>query len=155
MLSTSGPVSKWRMEVVDRADGVTVVNDAYNANPDSMRAAIEATTALAGSRRVWAVLGTMRELGDATAVAHTRITAAAAAAGVSELLAMDCPDYLPGSAGMRARLVNGIDGAADVLAAELAPGDVVLIKGGRALGMERLAARLLDGSARARSGAPR
>lgn len=143
VLGAARPVSKWRMEIKERVDGVTVVNDAYNANPESMRAAIAATTAMAAGRRVWAVLGGMRELGDATAAAHTRIAAAAAADGVAELVALDSPAYLPGPPGLRTRLVDGIDGAHALLRAELAPGDVVLIKGGRVLGLERLAARLL------------
>ncbi|MFC4943485.1 UDP-N-acetylmuramoyl-tripeptide--D-alanyl-D-alanine ligase [Pseudonocardia sp. GCM10023141] len=145
VLGATGPVSKWRMEITERADGVTVVNDAYNANPESMRAAVAAVTALAGGRRVWAVLGPMRELGDATAAAHTTLAAVAAAAGVAEFVALDCPAYLPGAGAMRTRLVDGIDGAVALLDHELEPGDVVLIKAGRALGLERLAARLLDG----------
>ena len=62
-LSAAAPASRWRMEVTDRADGVTVVNDAYNANPDSMAAALRALAAVGGGRRTWAVLGPMRELG--------------------------------------------------------------------------------------------
>ena len=65
-LSAAAPASRWRMEVTDRADGVTVVNDAYNANPDSMAAALRALAALGGGRRTWAVLGPMRELGAET-----------------------------------------------------------------------------------------
>ena len=58
------PASRWRMEVTERDDGVTVVNDAYNANPDSMRAALTALERMGEGRRTWAVLGTMLELGD-------------------------------------------------------------------------------------------
>ena len=61
------PASRWRMEVAERADGVTVINDAYNANPESVRAALEALVGLAAGRRTWAVLGEMRELGDGAA----------------------------------------------------------------------------------------
>src|SRR6185369_11235013 len=64
-LSATAPASRWRMEVTDRADGVTVVNDAYNANPESMAAALRALAALGG--RSWAVLGPMRELGPGSA----------------------------------------------------------------------------------------
>ena len=72
-LSAAAPASRWRMEVTDRADGVTVVNDAYNANPDSMAAALRALAALGGGRRTWAVLGPMRELGPETAAAHAEV----------------------------------------------------------------------------------
>jgi UDP-N-acetylmuramoyl-tripeptide--D-alanyl-D-alanine ligase len=59
------------MEVTERADGVTVVNDAYNANPESVRAALAALVAIAGGRRrTWAVLGEMRELGDTSRAEH-------------------------------------------------------------------------------------
>ena len=65
-LSAAVPQSRWRMEVSERADGVTIVNDAYNANPDSMRAALQTLPALATGRRTWAVLGEMLELGPAS-----------------------------------------------------------------------------------------
>ena len=53
-------------------DGVTVINDAYNASPDSMRVALDALVGLASGRRTWAVLGEMRELGDASVEEHQR-----------------------------------------------------------------------------------
>jgi UDP-N-acetylmuramoyl-tripeptide--D-alanyl-D-alanine ligase len=136
-LATATPASRWRMEVTDRPDGVTVINDAYNANPDSMRAALEALTALGAGRRTWAVLGRMGELGDDAPAAHAGVAAAARRLGVDELVAVDTPDYPD------ARAVAGIDEAAELLGAELRPGDVVLIKASRAAGLERLAAALL------------
>ncbi len=63
-IAEAGIVSRWRMEVTERPDGVTVVNDAYNANPDSMRAALAALESMGEGRRTWAVLGSMLELGD-------------------------------------------------------------------------------------------
>ena len=71
-LESARPVSRWRMEVVERADGVTLVNDAYNANPDSMRAALTALQRMGEGRRTWAVLGTMLELGDESDALHAR-----------------------------------------------------------------------------------
>ena len=68
------------MEVDRRADGVTVVNDAYNANPESMRAALAALAGLPGERRI-AVLGAMAELGPGAAAEHERLGRDAAAAG--------------------------------------------------------------------------
>ncbi len=74
------------MEVVERADGVTLVNDAYNANPDSMRAALTALERMGEGRRTWAVLGTMLELGDESDALHAEVGAEVAARGVDELV---------------------------------------------------------------------
>ena len=75
-LTAARPASRWRMEVHERADGVTVINDAYNANPDSMVAALDTLHRIGlRGRRTIAVLGAMRELGDGT----TPSTAASAA----------------------------------------------------------------------------
>ncbi len=93
-LSAAAPASRWRMEVTERPDGVTVINDAYNANPESMRAALSALAALGGTgRRTWAVLGPMAELGGTAAAAHAEVAAVAAALGIDELVAVGCPDY--------------------------------------------------------------
>ena len=138
-LSAAGPASRWRMEVTERPDGVTVVNDAYNANPESMRAALQALVGIGGgTRRTWAVLGPMGELGAASAAAHAGVAAAAAELGVHELVTVDAPDYRAG------RAAAGVDGALALLQAELEPGDVVLVKASRAAGLDRLASALLD-----------
>src|SRR3954466_5624094 len=86
-LSAAGARSRWRMEVSRRPDGVTVVNDAYNANPESMRAALAALAALPGQRRI-AVLGAMAELGPGAGAEHERLGRDAAAAGVDLVLAV-------------------------------------------------------------------
>jgi UDP-N-acetylmuramoyl-tripeptide--D-alanyl-D-alanine ligase len=150
-LGAAVPASRWRMEVVDRADGVTVVNDAYNANPESMRAALQALVALGGERRrTWAVLGRIAELGEGTAAAHADVAAVAHGLGVDELVAVGTTDY-PG-----ARRTDSVGEALALLRAELAPGDVVLVKASRAAGLERVAAGLLDVRDDVRSaGAPR
>jgi len=72
-LGDARPLSRWRMEVHERADGVTIVNDAYNANPDSMRAALKALATMGRGRRTWAVLGEMRELGPESVTEHDAI----------------------------------------------------------------------------------
>ena len=72
-MESAVPVSRWRMEVTERADGVTLVNDAYNANPDSMRAALTALERMGEGRRTWAVLGTMLELGDESEALHAEV----------------------------------------------------------------------------------
>jgi UDP-N-acetylmuramoyl-tripeptide--D-alanyl-D-alanine ligase len=136
-LGSATPASRWRMEVTERPDGVTVINDAYNANPDSMRAALAALTAVGAGRRTWAVLGRMGELGPEAGSAHAGVAAEARRAGIAELITVDAPDYGAG------RAVADVDEAAALLAAELAPGDVVLVKASRAAGLERLAATLL------------
>lgn len=138
-LSGAEPASRWRMEVTDRADGVTVVNDAYNANPEAMAAAIEALSSLAGpDRRSWAVLGPMAEIGDGAAAEHARTAAAARAAGVARVVAVGAPEYGPD-----AEHVEDVGAALELLRAELAPGDVVLLKASRSAGLERIAAGLL------------
>ena len=76
-LTAATPASRWRMELHERADGLVVVNDAYNANPASMAAALDALVAIGGRRgaRTVAVLGEMLELGAATAATTTRTSA--------------------------------------------------------------------------------
>lgn len=137
-LSAAEPASRWRMEVTDRADGLTVVNDAYNSNPESMQAALSALAALgAGNRRTWAVLGRMAEQGDGTVAAHAEVAALARKLGIDRLVAVDTSDY-PG-----ARRTSDVDEAVDLLRAEAGPGDVVLVKASRAAGLERVAEGLL------------
>jgi UDP-N-acetylmuramoyl-tripeptide--D-alanyl-D-alanine ligase len=137
-LSAAEPASRWRMEVTDRADGLTVVNDAYNSNPESMRAALNALAALGkGTRRTWAVLGVMAEQGDGTAAAHAEIAALARNLGIDRLVAVGTADY-PG-----ARRIADVDEAVELLRAEAGPGDVVLVKASRVAGLERVAEGLL------------
>ncbi len=100
-LESAVPVSRWRMEVTERADGVTLVNDAYNANPDSMRAALTALERMGEGRRTWAVLGTMLELGDESEALHAEVGAEAVARGVDELLVVGS-QAAPLAAGARA-----------------------------------------------------
>jgi UDP-N-acetylmuramoyl-tripeptide--D-alanyl-D-alanine ligase len=156
-LSAARNLSKWRMEVTERADGVTVVNDAYNANPDSVRAALEALVAIGGARpgRTWAVLGEMLELGDTAATEHEGVGRLAVRLGVSRLVAVGAgarPIHLSagqeGSRGNESAYAGSIEEALELLRAELRPGDVVLVKASRATGLERLAAALLADGAR-------
>ena len=140
-LSGAAPASRWRMEVTDRADGVTVINDAYNANPESMRAALQALAALGGGgRRPWAVLGRMAELGDTSAAVHAEIAGVATELGVDHLVTVGTGEY------GRGRAVADVAAALHLLRAELEPGDVVLVKASRAAGLDRLADALLAGS---------
>jgi UDP-N-acetylmuramoyl-tripeptide--D-alanyl-D-alanine ligase len=153
-LSAAGPRSRWRMEVSRRDDGVTVVNDAYNANPESMRAALAALAGLSGTRRI-AVLGAMGELGPDGPAEHERLGRDAAAAGVDLIVAVG-PDAVgiadgAAAAGHRAgeESVHVPDRAAarELLSEVLRPGDVVLVKASRSYGLELLAADLLTAGA--------
>ncbi len=133
-------LSPLRMELLRIADGARLLNDCYNANPLSMRAALEALAALPARRRL-AVLGVMAELGDYEAAEHAAIADFAASLGI-EVVAVDAPAYAFGSAPVTA--VSGIDGARTVLASMggLGGDDAVLVKGSRVAGLERLAQRL-------------
>lgn len=146
------PASRWRMEVTDRPDGVTVVNDAYNANPESVAAALHTLAAMRGSeRRGWAVLGPLGELGAAETAAHREIGVLAARLGVQRLVVVGRqaePMHRGaveegGGTGESAVLVPDVAAALELLRAEVAAGDVVLIKASRAFGLERIADGLL------------
>jgi UDP-N-acetylmuramoyl-tripeptide--D-alanyl-D-alanine ligase len=145
------PASRWRMEVTERADGVVVVNDAYNANPDSVRAALEALAAMSTGRRSWAVLGEMLELGAASAAEHEEVGRLARRSGVDRLVvvgegarAVHAGALAEGAAeGEETVVVPDVPAALELLAAEVRSGDVVLVKASRGAGLERVAAGLL------------
>jgi UDP-N-acetylmuramoyl-tripeptide--D-alanyl-D-alanine ligase len=147
-LSQAEPRSRWRMEVTDRQDGVTVINDAYNANPDSMRAAFESLTTIGGTRRRFAVIASLRELGEDSAALNEDLGRLAAGSGLEALIVVgeDAGPVLAGAPG--ALHVPDVHAAAAELSARLAPGDVVLVKGPRAAGLERVAEAILGGDAR-------
>ncbi|MEV7970874.1 UDP-N-acetylmuramoyl-tripeptide--D-alanyl-D-alanine ligase [Sphaerisporangium sp. NPDC088356] len=149
-LSRAEPRSRWRMEVTDRPDGVTVINDAYNANPDSMRAAFQTLGVLGGERRRFAVIASLRELGDESDTLNEGVGRLAAEAGLTGLWVVGENPWpvLAGAKGAPAVHVPDPAEAAAELAARLRPGDVVLVKGPRAAGLERVAEALLGGDAR-------
>jgi UDP-N-acetylmuramoyl-tripeptide--D-alanyl-D-alanine ligase len=124
----------------------TVVNDAYNANPQSMRSAIDSVAAMSARRRI-GVFGPMRELGPICEDAHREIGAHAVASGFDRVLVVG-PDhgYVLG-AGDRTLNATGLSEAADTLRAVVEPGDVVLVKASRASGLERLAMDLAEDAA--------
>ena len=155
-LAGAGPASRHRMEVVTRGDGVTVVNDAYNANPDSMRAGLQALAVMArksgGGTRSWAVLGEMGELGQDSISEHDRIGRLAVRLDISRLIvvgtgrpmsAMHQGAVMEGSWGVESVLVPDADAALALLRSELEPGDVVLVKASNAAGLGALAETLL------------
>ena len=133
-------LSPWRMEIDHTPSGAAVLNDAYNANPVSMAAALRSLAALPAQRRT-AVLGVMAELGDAGPAEHAGIGALAAALGV-RVVAVAAPGYAAGGGDVRD--VADVEEAFAALGA-LAARDAVLVKGSRIAGLERLASRLLAG----------
>lgn len=149
-LCTARQLTPGRMEVTERADGVTVVNDAFNANPDSMAAALRALVAMAGGRRrTVAVLGEMRELGEESASHHAELGRRVAAAGISELIAVggeeaELMHRQAAEAGVSSTLVADRDAALVLLLASLEPTDLVLLKGSHSLGLEDTARLLLS-----------
>jgi UDP-N-acetylmuramoyl-tripeptide--D-alanyl-D-alanine ligase len=145
-LSAATNRSKWRMEVTERADGVTVINDAYNSNPEAVAAALDTLATVAGGRRAFAVLGHMNELGDESEQWHERAGGLAAQAGVTGLIVVgeEAASMLSGAKAERSwngELIGVPDAASAVAALGnlLAPGDVVLIKASRATGLEHVA----------------
>ncbi|WP_432977139.1 UDP-N-acetylmuramoyl-tripeptide--D-alanyl-D-alanine ligase [Dactylosporangium sp. CA-233914] len=131
-------LSSRRMDVFDRADDVTVIDDSFNANPASMAAALRALVAVAGGRRKIAVLGFMAELGGYERAGHEEVGRLAAELGVDRLVAVSeqAAPILDGAAavaswGGDSVLVTDQEAAVALLRAELLPRDVVLVKGSR------------------------
>lgn len=154
-LSEVRPLSRWRMEVTTRPDGITVVNDAYNANPDSVRAALKALAAMgrppgSPSRRTWAVLGEMGELGEESREQHDAIGRLAVRLDISRLVAVGPGAVMihqgaaqEGSWNDESVWVADQAAALELLHAQLCAGDVVLVKASRFVGLDRLASQLL------------
>ena len=143
-LSRAHLASRWRLERHDRPDGVTVLNDAYNANPDSLAAALRTLVAMGSGRRTWAVVGEMLELGAGSAAAHRECGALAASLGVDRVLAVGAgAGPVAEGAGGRGATTPDVDTAYDLLRDELAPGDVVLLKSSNASGLRHLGDRLV------------
>jgi UDP-N-acetylmuramoyl-tripeptide--D-alanyl-D-alanine ligase len=118
------------------------VNDCYNANPISMRAALDHLASLDANGRRLAVLGEMRELGPGASAYHQEIGEYARTKGVEHLIGVGelADSYEPDE------LAENADAAADALREALGPGDAVLVKGSRAVGLERVAEKLTAGS---------
>jgi UDP-N-acetylmuramoyl-tripeptide--D-alanyl-D-alanine ligase len=157
-LSAAQRRSARRMEVTTRDDGVTVVNDAYNANPESVTAAIETLARMSGpdnARRTWAVLGELRELGEHGAAAQEEIGRLAVRLGIDRVVAVS-EQAAPFQHGARLEgsgtgeehvLVPDVEAAIALLDTELRPGDVVLVKAANYAGLWRVADALLGSRA--------
>jgi UDP-N-acetylmuramoyl-tripeptide--D-alanyl-D-alanine ligase len=166
-LAAVSSLSRWRMEVSERPDGVTVVNDAYNANPDSTAAALASLVALGEGRRTRgpvrtiAVLGEMRELGASSDAEHEAVGRLAVTLGVDRLVVVGAPAR-PAYDGARAVLadrdqpgtpsseepvhVSDVEAATAWLHEHVRTGDVVLVKASRGARLDRVAEALLAGS---------
>ncbi|HET7417245.1 MAG TPA: UDP-N-acetylmuramoyl-tripeptide--D-alanyl-D-alanine ligase [Solirubrobacterales bacterium] len=131
--------SRFRGERLELPGGIVLVNDCYNANPVSMRAALDHLASLGAERSV-AVLGEMGELGADSPAYHREVGEHARAAGVDYVVGVGAPsrEYDPDE------LVADPGEAAELLAAQLQPGDAVLIKGSRSAGLEAVAEQLPD-----------
>jgi len=156
--------SRWRMELHERPDGITVINDAYNANPDSMRSALKTLAVIGRSRgataRTVAVLGEMRELGESSQEEHDSIGRLAVRLDINQLVVVGEPAkpmhlgaYLEGSWGEESVFVKDAEQALAWLRKNLAAGDVVLFKASRAARLEQVVEALMadaaaDGAAR-------
>ena len=120
-------------------DGIVLVNDCYNANPLSMRAALDHLATFQGGRRI-AVLGEMGELGEGAVEHHREVGLHARGHGIDSVIGVGEParDYDPDE------LVGDPEEAAELLAAQLEPGDTVLVKGSRSAGLEAVAETLRE-----------
>ena len=130
--------SPLREEEIELAGGILLINDCYNANPLSMRAALDHLAERAGSRRRVAVLGEMAELGVNAAAYHREIGEAVVGAGVDELVAVGELARGYGAARWFASAAEAAESVRELVR----PGDVVLVKGSRAVGLEAVTAKL-------------
>jgi UDP-N-acetylmuramoyl-tripeptide--D-alanyl-D-alanine ligase len=132
--------SRLRGELVELPEDAILINDSYNANPTSMRAALDHLASLEGGGRRLAVLGEMRELGPEAPAYHREIGEYARERGVELIIGVGelASSYEPD------QQVTDAEAAADALAAALRPGDAVLVKGSRAVGLERVAEKLAE-----------
>jgi UDP-N-acetylmuramoyl-tripeptide--D-alanyl-D-alanine ligase len=148
-LSAAEARSKWRMEVTERPDGVTVINDAYNANPEAMRAALATLRIIARGRRAFAVLGYMTDLGPDEVPLHEQLGRDAAGADLAGLIVVgDAAAPILAGAKSHPSWRGELLGVADTSAAiqamrdRLRPGDAVLVKASRVAAIEGIALTL-------------
>ncbi|MDN5724947.1 MAG: UDP-N-acetylmuramoyl-tripeptide--D-alanyl-D-alanine ligase [Propionibacteriales bacterium] len=150
-LDGAGLDSRWRMELTERADGTVIVNDAYNANPEAVHAALDTVAEMArtNNRRMGVVLADMLELGEAAAEDHREVGVRLAARSVdwAVLLGDHGDDVASGAhrgglSGAAMAVVHDKQEAVQAVLARIRPGDVVLIKGSRGMALETVAEQL-------------
>lgn len=142
-LATAGPRSPHRMARHERADGVVVIDDSYNANPEAVASVLRSVAELTAGRRV-AVLGEMLELGDESAERHAEAGQLAAELGFDRVVAVgEAAAPIAGAAGDLGLAVPDVDAAVAALEPWLRDGDVVVVKASRGARLERVVDRLL------------
>jgi UDP-N-acetylmuramoyl-tripeptide--D-alanyl-D-alanine ligase len=148
-LNSQRAASRWRMERTERPDGVTVINDAYNANPESMRAALRTLAELGQGRRTWAVLGAMLELGPDSIREHMAVGTQVVRLNISRLVVVGrearslyVSAVNEGSWGDECVFAETAEEAYELLQAELRPGDLVLFKSSNGIGLRHLGDRI-------------
>ena len=151
-LSNAKPLSPHRMAVTERPDGIIVIDDAYNANPESMRAGMQTLAKIANNRRSVAIIGAMRELGEGGVEAHDEIGRLAVRLGINKLLAIGDGARAAHEAAVQEGSWDGesvfltdLDAARQALPEILTSGDVVLVKASNGSGLWRLADELAAG----------
>ncbi|XAS65315.1 UDP-N-acetylmuramoyl-tripeptide--D-alanyl-D-alanine ligase [Pseudarthrobacter sp. So.54] len=148
-LTAQTAASRWRMERTERADGVTIINDAYNANPESMRAALRTLADLGRGRRTWAVLGAMLELGPDSIREHMIVGTQVVRLNISRLVVVGrearslyVSAVNEGSWGNECVFAETAEEAYELLQDELLPGDLVLFKSSNSIGLRHLGDRI-------------
>jgi UDP-N-acetylmuramoyl-tripeptide--D-alanyl-D-alanine ligase len=145
-LETAERLSAWRMELHERADGLVLLNDAYNANPDSMRSALETLSSIGRrtGRRTVAVVGEMLELGDTSAAEHRAVGAMTAELGIDQVVVVGEGAREIAASARAASFYASVAEAAAAVRDNVRGTDVVLVKASRAAGLERVAAALAE-----------
>jgi len=138
----AAPLTRARLQIKE-IGGVQFIDDSYNANPDSMKAALRTLVELDADGKRIAVLGEMRELGEESEAGHRDVGEAAAELGIDQLIAIGNNGAIIARAAEHAGLQKSVAVSSTIEAAELlanvaAPGDLVLIKGSRAAQTERV-----------------
>ncbi|MEV4398765.1 UDP-N-acetylmuramoyl-tripeptide--D-alanyl-D-alanine ligase [Nonomuraea sp. NPDC049607] len=143
--------SAGRLEIVERRDGITIVNDAYNASPESMKAGLRAVRAVAGARRTVAVLGAMGQQADTSRARHAEIGRLVADLRFDVLIAVGEGDPLAmawaaesANRGVAVHTVEDVSGATELAGSLLEPGDVVFVKASSEIGLGACARALAD-----------
>jgi UDP-N-acetylmuramoyl-tripeptide--D-alanyl-D-alanine ligase len=157
VLTTLKLMSKWRMEVHQIPGNVTIINDAYNANPESMTAALETLTAIPATGKRFSILGKMHELGNDSDAIHAQIAKLASELGVTQVVAVGEPAKAYGlpalvtnsetaasseSKAQKTVWLPDFDSACDYIVKEVNSGDILLFKASRAEQFEVLADRI-------------
>ena len=143
---------RWRMQVSHRSDGVTIINDAYNASPDSTRAALQTLAQLGKTgRRTIAILGEMAELGHASRTEHDAIGRVVVRLNIDQLVVVGegarlihSGAVLEGSWDGESLFFEEIDQALEAVREMLEPGDIVLVKSSKSANLRHLGDKLME-----------